>query len=106
MESIMTKLNVSTIDKIEEKTSPPKASSPLEKLRKKGRVFPTERGGIPSVGTPPSPRTREDDTEENIARFEDEGGFVSMEEVDGGLTEYSKQKLYVPLPLAFNRHPL
>jgi len=90
-------MKLSDIDKVESRRNPELAET-LKKLKEEGRLFPKEKDGIPVVGGRP--------VNEDIERFEDEGGFISLEGADKELAEASKQKLSASLLVEFNRHPL
>src|SRR3990167_4083698 len=90
-------MKLSDIDKVESRRNPELAET-LKKLKEEGRLFPKEKDGIPVVGGRP--------VNEDIERFEDEGGFIYLEGADKELAEASKQKLSASLLVEFNRHPL
>ena len=95
-------MKLSDIDKIEAKLNPELASK-LEELKEQEKLFslPTD---IPVVGQRPKQEQRIPD--EDIKRFEGEGGFVVIEGADKELSQTSKQKLSMSLRLESKRHPL
>lgn len=95
-------MKLSDIDQIESKLNPGLAEK-LKELEEQEKLFPISTE-LPTVGQRPKPEKRIPD--EDIERFEGEGGFISIEGADKELVEASKQKLSMSLPLEFKRHPL